>query len=181
MSNWKNIAVSAGIGGVIIGGLFFIPKLVRLKNAAPELDVVPSIQLHKIDGKGITVRMDVNLKNPTPADFKMKYPYIRLSYKDNIIGTSQSVNKDIGMPAFGEANIQQIMMTIPLLSLLSMGGGLLEAIQNNSGVKMNVTIITHIDPLWKYDTTTNEWKQLINLGKKALINYSQTKTLTLKK
>lgn len=181
MEIWKKIAIGGGISGILIGGFIFIPKLIRLKNVSPELDVVPMAKIHKIDFSGITIRIDVQLKNPTVADFKMKYPYIRLSYKDTTIGTSQSVDKDIEMSGFGEANISEIMMNVPILSLLSLSGNLLKAIQNNEEVKVDITTITHIDPYWKYDKEKEEWVRLPNLGKKSLIPYSETKTVTLKK
>lgn len=181
MSNWKKIAIGTGVGGVIIGGIIFIPKLMKLASAAPELDVIPSVKLHKVDLSGITMRVDVQLKNPTSAAFKMKYPYVRVTYKGSTIGSSQSVNQDIGMPGFGEANIQAIMINVPVLSLLSMAGTLLKAINNNDEVKVDVTTVTHIDPYWKYDETKKEWKRLINLGKKSLIPFTQTQNVTLRK
>jgi hypothetical protein len=181
MEVWKKITAGTLVGGVIIGGVLFIPKLIKLKNAAPELDVIPTAKLHKLDFTGVTIRIDIQLKNPTSAAFKMKYPYIRLSYKGSVIGTSQAVNKDIGMPGFGEANIDQIMMNVPLMSVFSMAGALLKAVQSNEEVKIEVTTLTQIDPFWKYDEDKKEWIRLINLGKKSLIPYTKTQTVTLRK
>jgi hypothetical protein len=181
MEVWKKITVGTLAGGVIIGGIIFIPKLIKLKNASPELDVIPTAKIHKLDFTGITIRIDVQLKNPTTAAFKMKYPYIRLSYKGSVIGTSQSVNKDIEMPGFGEANISQIMMHVPITSVLSMAGALLKAVQNNTEVKVDITTLTHIDPYWEYDEDKKEWKRLINLGKKSLIPYTKAQAVTLRK
>jgi hypothetical protein len=181
MEVWKKIAAGTLAGGVIIGGVIFIPKLIKLKNAAPELDVIPTAKIHKLDFTGLTIRIDVQLKNPTTASFKMKYPYVRLSYKGSVIGTSQAVNKDIEMPGFGEANITQIMMSVPILSVLSMAGALLKAVQNNEEVKVDITTITQIDPYWQYNEEKKEWKRMINLGKKSLIPYKENKTVTLRK
>lgn len=181
MSNWKKIAIGTGVGGIIIGGIIFIPKLIKLAGASPELDVIPTAQIHKVDLTGITIRLDVQLKNPTTAAFKMKYPYVRITYKGTTIGTSQSVNEDIGMPGFGEANINQIMIHVPMMSLLSLSGTLLKAVQNNEEVGVDVTTVTHIDPYWKYDETKKEWKKLISLGKSTLIPYSKTQSVTLRK
>lgn len=181
MEVWKKITVGALAGGVLIGGVLFIPKLIKLKNASPELDVIPKAKIHKLDFTGLTIRVDVQLKNPTTAAFKMKYPYIRLSYKGSVIGTSQSVNKDIEMPGLGEANISQIMMHVPITSVLSMAGTLLKAVQNNTEVKVDITTITHIDPYWKYDEDKKEWKRMVNLGKKSLIPYNKTQSVSLRK
>lgn len=181
MEVWKKITVGTLAGGVIIGGIIFIPKLIKLKNASPELDVVPTVKIHKLDFTGLTIRIDVQLKNPTTASFKMKYPYIRLSYNGAVIGTSQSVNRDIEMPGLGEANITQIMMHVPITSVLSMAGSLLKAVQNNTEVKVDIQTVTHIDPYWEYNEDNKEWKRLINLGKRSLIPYNQTQSVTLRK
>ncbi len=181
MEVWKKITAGTILGGVIIGGVIFIPKLITLSNASPELDVIPTAKIHKLDFTGVTIRIDVQLKNPTAASFKMKYPYVRLSYKGTTIGTSQSVNKEIEMPGFGEANINQIMMNVPLLSVFSMAGALLKAVQANEEVKVDITTMTHIDPYWKYDEDKKEWTRLINLGKKSEIKYSKTQSVNLRK
>ena len=181
MELWKKISIGAGVGGVLVGVFLFLPKLIKLKNAAPELDTIPTAKIHKLNFSGLTIRIDVQLKNPTGVDFKMKYPYIRLSYKGSVIGTSQSVDTDIEMKGFGEANISEIMMHVPMLSLLSMAGKLLQAVQNNEEVKVDITTITHIDPYWKFDKEKNEWGRLVNLGKKSVLPYSHTQTVTLRK
>lgn len=181
MEVWKKIAAGTLAGGVIIGGIIFIPKLIKLKNAAPDLDVIPTAKIHKLDFTGITIRIDVQLKNPTSAAFKMKYPYIRVSYEDSVIGTSQSIDKDIEMPGFGEVNITGIMISVPITSVLSMAGSLLKAVQNNTEVKVDIVTVTHIDPYWSYNANTKEWKRLINLGNKSTIPYNKSQSITLRK
>lgn len=181
MEVWKKITAGTLLGGVIIGGVIYIPKLIRLKNASPELDVIPSAKIHKVDLTGLTIRIDIKLKNPTPAAFKMKYPYVRLTYKGTTVGTSQSVNKDIEMTGLGEANIEGIMMNVTLMNMLSVAGPLLKAVKANDQIQIDITTITHIDPYWKYDDVKKEWKKLFTIGKHSLIPFSKTQTVTLKK
>lgn len=168
-------------GGAVIGGVIFIPKLVQLSKAAPELDVIPKAMIHSFDGSGLTIRVDVQLKNPTPAAFKMKYPYVRVTSGESLLGTSQSVNTDIGMPGFGEANITSIMLKVPMLKLLSLAGTFLKAVSANQEVKINIATITHIDPYWKYDENKKEWKRMISLGRRSLIPYNTMQPVTLRK
>jgi hypothetical protein len=181
MEAWKKITAGTIVSGILIGGVIFIPKLIKLKNAAPELNVVPTAKIHKLDFTGLTIRIDVQLKNPTSAAFKMKYPYVRLAYKGTVIGTSQSVDTDIEMPPFGEANINAIMMSVPLLSILSMAGALLKAVQNNQSVELDISTSTEIDPYWDYDKEKKKWMRTTNLGKKSLIHFAKTQTITLRK
>jgi hypothetical protein len=182
MEMWQKITAGALMGGVVIGGVIFIPKLVQLNNAAPELDVIPKAMIHKFDPmSGLTIRIDVQLKNPTPAAFKMKYPYVRVTAGDSLLGTSQSVNKDIGMPGYGEANITSIMLQIPMLKLLSLAGTFLKAISANQEVKINIATLTHIDPYWKYDEDKKTWKHMVSLGKKSTVPYTNNQPVTLRK
>lgn len=182
MELWQKITAGALMGGVVIGGVIFIPKLIQLNNAAPELDVIPKAMIHKFDPlSGLTIRIDVQLKNPTPAAFKLKYPYVRVTLGETLLGTSQSVNTDIGMPAYGEANITAIMLQIPMLKLLSLAGTFLKAVTANQETKINIATVTHIDPYWKYNEASKQWTRMISLGKKSTVPYTNNQPITLRK
>lgn len=181
MEVWKKITAGTLVSGILIGGIIFIPKLIKLKAAAPDLDVIPAAKIHKLDFTGLTIRIDVQMKNPTSAAFKMKYPYVRITYKGSVIGTSQSVDADIEMPPYGEANINAIMMNVPLLSMLSISGALLKAVQNNQAVELDISTSTEIDPYWEYDREKKKWERTTNLGKKSFIPFSKAQTISLRK
>lgn len=157
METWKKITVGTIVGGALIGGTIYI---VRLNKMSAELETVPMVKIHKLDLTGLTLRVDVQLKNPTRTAFKIKFPFIKLVYKGTTVGSSQVIDKDISIPAFGEAVINQIMIHVPLLSIFSLSGGLIKAIQNKEAVKIDVTTLTTIDlgmkkvPYKKIDTVT---------------------------
>ena len=90
------------------------------------------------------IRVDAKLKNPTDGTLKLKYPFVKLSFKDSTIGSSQVVNQDITIPSYGEANIEGIMINIPLTGIFSVAMDLLKSIKSGVGVKMGVKIITTI-------------------------------------
>jgi hypothetical protein len=142
METWKKITVGTIVGGALIGGTIYI---VRLSKMGAELETVPMVKIHKLDLTGLTLRVDVQLKNPTRTAFKIKFPFLKLVYKGTTVGSSQVVDKDISIPAFGEAVINQIMIQVPLLSIFSLSGGLIKAIQNKEAVKIDVTTLTTID------------------------------------
>lgn len=176
----KKIAIGVGSAAALVGGIIYLPRLFRLKSGAAEMDVIPKGMIHKVDISGITVRLDVQLKNPTNNQFKFKYPYIRLSYKGTAIGTSQSVNEDIGMKAFGEVNIQRIMVHIPTLGALSTISSMLKAIKNNEQINMEVKTLTQIDPYWLFNEETKKWERKKTISGKTLIPYKVTKPITLR-
>jgi len=130
----------------LIGGTVY---LLRLNKMNAELETVPMVKIHKLDFSGLTLRVDVQLKNPTRTAFKIKFPFIKLVYKGTTVGSSQVLDKDIQIPAFGEAIIDKMMIKVPLMNIFSISGGLIKAIQNKEPVKLEVKTITTIDIGWK--------------------------------
>ena len=142
MASIKKILLGLGIGGgVVAGGMY----LWRLNKTSVNLEVVPTVKLHKLDLQGLVLRVDVQLKNPTRTGLKLKFPFIKLMIKGSSIGSSQAVNQDIAIPAFGEAKFEAIMIRIPMFSLLSTAKGLLQAVQQGEAFKIGVTTMTTID------------------------------------
>lgn len=146
METWKKIAVGTVVGGVLIGGTVYV---VRLNKMNAELETIPMVRIHKLDLTGLTLRVDVQLKNPTRTPFKIKFPFIKLVFKGTTVGSSQVVDKDISIPAFGEAVIERMMIRVPLMNIFSLSGSLIRAIQNKEAVKLDVTTLTTIDLGWK--------------------------------
>lgn len=146
METWKKITVGTIIGGGLIGGTVY---LLRLNKMNAELETVPMVKIHKLDFSGLTLRVDVQLKNPTRTPFKIKFPFIKLVYKGTTVGSSQVVDKDIQIPAFGEAIIDKMMIKVPMMNIFSLSGGLIKAIQNKEPVKLDVKTLTTIDIGWK--------------------------------
>lgn len=142
METWKKIAVGAGVGTAILAGASW---LLRLNKTAVNLEVVPTAKIHKLDFSGVSIRVDLQLKNPTRSSFKLKYPFIKLSYKGDSIGSSQVVNQDIVLPAFGEAQIENVLIKIPMLNLFTSAGKVFTAINNNEAIQLEITTITSID------------------------------------
>lgn len=146
MKTWKKIAVGTVIGGALIGGTVYV---VRLNKMNAELETVPMAKIHKLDLTGLTIRVDVQLKNPTRTPFKIKFPFIKLLFKGTTVGSSQVVDKEISIPSFGEAVIENIMIRIPLMNIFSLSGSLIRSIQNKEPVKIDISTLTTIDLGWK--------------------------------
>jgi hypothetical protein len=146
-----------------VGAATGITYLVRLARASAQIETVSTAQIFKLDLTGLTIRVDVAVKNPTKSSLGIKFPFVKLMYKDAMIGSSQVLNKDIKLPSYGEARIEAIMIQIPVIGLFSIGTELLKAVQNGTGVKVQVKTISTID-----------------LGLKT-VPYEKTEDITLKK
>lgn len=150
MTNLTRIFIGAGV--VLTGGY-----LLKLGMSSANIQTQTKANIHKFDLSGITIRVDAKIKNPTANTLKIKYPFITLSYKGEVIGSSQSINQDITIPKYGEANIQAIMISTPLTGLYSLSMDLLKSIKEGTGIKISIkTITTIFTPLSSFPYEFNE-------------------------
>lgn len=138
----KKILTVALIGGGVIAGYSYYLKM---KRTEAELEIVPEARIQSVTWDGITIRLDLLLKNPTKGSFSIKFPFVKLTYKNTLVGSSTVMNKDIKIPAYGEAKIEKLLVNIPVLSIFSVSSSILKAIQNKEPLKITATLITTID------------------------------------
>ncbi len=98
---------------VITGYSYYL----KMKRTQAELEVIPDARLQQVNLDGITIRIDLRLKNPTKGSLSIKFPFVKLTYRDSLIGSSQVVNQDIKISAFGQAKIEKILVNVPILSI----------------------------------------------------------------
>lgn len=142
MSQTGKLITVALVGGGLIAGYSYYLKM---KRTEAELEIVPDARLHAVNWDGITIRLDLVLKNPTKGSFSIKFPFVKLTYKNTLVGSSTVTNKDIKIPAFGEAKIEKLLVNIPVMSIFSVSTSILRAIQNREPLKITATLMTTID------------------------------------
>jgi len=120
----------------------------NIERAQAELQIVPNMYVHKISLEGLVLRIDALLKNPTNASFTLKYPFIEITHKNTLVGSSQVVNKDIRIPEFGQVLIQGMMVSIPVIGFVSVVFDLITSLNNHEPVILNVGVITTVDLGW---------------------------------
>lgn len=139
------------IGWVVLGGagLFFGGRyLMRLNRLNTELETVMTAKIHKVSLAGITIRVDVQLKNPTKGKIKLKYPFVKIQHEGKTIGSSQAVNQDIEVPSFGEARIEAIMIDITFSQLLINAWSMYKLVKEGKPVVVQVKVLSSIKMLW---------------------------------
>ena len=143
MSLSKQVVTGTLVATGIVAVYLFARRLRRLQL---NLEALPTATVYKIDLTGLTIRVDVVLKNPTNMSLSIKFPFVKILYKGTTIGSSQVMNKDITIPEYGEAKIERIMINIPLLETFSVAYSLVKTLLTNKEkrepVKVGVTVIT---------------------------------------
>lgn len=149
----KNILLGLGII-VGAGGLVYLSRLNRLKA---NLEIVTSMMIHKVNLSGLTLRVDVTMKNPTRGTIKVKYPFVKMLYKGSTFASSAVENKDFNVPSFGEIKLDPIFITLSFISLASTAPGLLKDYRTNGNISFEVDTITTLNnaiPYSKKDKVT---------------------------
>jgi hypothetical protein len=142
MSLLTKILTTTVVGAGAYAGWSYLKNL---KTAGAELEVLPKATVHHLSWDGLTIRLDVLLKNPTKGGFTLKFPFVKLLYKDTVIGSSTPVDKDIKIPAFGQVMIDKIMVQIPMMGVFSLAFTLVKALISGQSETLTVRTLTTID------------------------------------
>jgi hypothetical protein len=145
MSVLSKIIATTVLGAGAVAGWSYVKNL---KKAQAELQVLPKASLYQLSWDGLTIRVDVLLKNPTKGSFSVKFPFVSLLYKDTTIGSSQAQNREIKVPQYGEVMIDSIMVQIPMISAFSVVFTLIKALFNKEAVALTIRTLTHINLGW---------------------------------
>lgn len=138
-------------GWILLGGagLFFGGRyLMQMNRLENELETVITAKIHKLSLSGITLRVDVQLKNPTKGKIKMNYPFVKILHDGKTIGSSQSVKQEVEIPSFGEARIEAVMIDLPYSQLLINAWNMVQLIQDGKPVTVQVKVISSVKMIW---------------------------------
>jgi hypothetical protein len=145
MSTGIKVLTGTLLGAGLIVTVGYVKKL---KKTQTELQIIPTADLHQLTWNAITIKVNVLLKNPTKGSFAIRYPFVKIDYKGNTLGSSQAVAKQIKIPAYGEAIIDNIMVVIPVVSFFSVTSEVLKTLQAKKPVQMTLSIMSEIDLGW---------------------------------
>ncbi len=138
------------IAGTVLGAgaVAVVAYFKNINRAQAQLQVIPNASIYQLSLEGLTVKVDALLKNPTGASFKIKYPFIQLTHKNVLVGSSQVVNKDIKIPAYGQVLIKDMMVKIPVLSFFSVVYDMVQSLLRNQSIVFTIAVITTVNLGW---------------------------------
>lgn len=135
------LLICAGLGAGALAGWSWIRSLKRAKD---QMEVVPSAKVQELSVKGLTVRVDVKIKNPSKGSFSIRYPFLKLLHKGTTIGSSQALPRQIKIPANGEVMIEGIMVSIPALNIFSVGYSLVKSLLQKQPSELTIQVISAV-------------------------------------
>ncbi|MBP2831248.1 LEA type 2 family protein [Aquimarina sp. U1-2] len=130
----------------IAGGLatFFAGRyLLRLNKAAETITSRISIVLHKVALSGLELKAIVRLQNPNPIALNLQYPFVKITYKGNTLGTTEVRNEIIHLPENSEQNFELKIQSSGWLSLIQiLGTEIVTRIRSGENIVLNITATT---------------------------------------
>lgn len=151
MITGKQVLIGAGAVAAIYGVTYLL-KLNRLSN---ELETVTKVAIYNVSLAGIDLRIDVTLKNPSGGTVKVKQPFVKLTYGDKVLASSQVVDKDITIPKFSEASTEPIMLNIGFVSLATSVPQLLKDYRDTGKLTLTAKTVTTINNSLPYSKSDN--------------------------
>ena len=90
----------------------------NLQQLNKELQIQQALKVHRISLTGLTIRITLILKNPTPGRVTVKTPNLTLSCNGEVLGTSDSVSgKNHVVPPYGQVQLEPIDITLGFINL----------------------------------------------------------------
>jgi hypothetical protein len=133
------------IGSVVGAGLIWAgSRLWNKKKVGDTLDTKINVKVHSIDLKGLTLRLDVTLINPTEGTLTIKQPYIKVLFNKKEVGTTQLEATKIVIEAYQPKLLQPIYLTIPATGLFTLGDGLVKVLLKGQTAQITTKIRTSI-------------------------------------
>lgn len=141
--SWKTTLFSGlALGAGTLAGVSYLNAL---RNTAAEIIVVPKASVQQVSWDELTIRLDLQVKNPTRGSLTICFPFVKLLYKDTLIGSSAVVNKAIKIPSQGEVAVANIQLKIPVVNAFSVVFTLVKALIGGQPVSLTLQTQTIIN------------------------------------
>lgn len=144
-------------GAGTIAALLGAGYLLRLNRLSNELESVTRASIYNVSLEGITLRIDVVLKNPSGGTVRVKHPFVKVMHGATVITSSQVKDTNVSIPKFSEVNLEPIMINIGFLRMATNVPELLKEYRSTGRLLITVKTITTINdslPYTKTDTIT---------------------------
>lgn len=135
------IGTAAALGAGIV---WLVSDALSKKKVGDKLDTKIKVMVHSIDLKGLTLRIDVTLINPTEGTLTIRQPYIKVLFNNKEVGTTELKDTKVEILPFTPKPLDPIYLTIPATGLFSLGDGLLSLLIKKKPAQITTKIMTSI-------------------------------------
>ena len=97
----QKVLLWLGLSGTVI---LYTSPIFKAAKTGSNLIVEFSGRIHRVDSKGLTLAVDVKMKNPTAYSLTFLYPFVRLVWNNSDLMSSVVSAEEKTLEKFGELN-----------------------------------------------------------------------------
>ncbi len=137
----------------IAGGLaafFSIRYLSRLQRASSNITSRIRVRIHKINLTGIELKAEVQVQNPNPVSLKLQHPFVKILFKEKLLGSSTIENSIIEIPENSQKTFELKIQSAGWLTLIQiLGTKMASDIRSGNPIQLKIQtqIITRVNGL----------------------------------
>ncbi|MBL7911640.1 MAG: hypothetical protein JNJ41_11340 [Bacteroidia bacterium] len=126
-----------GIVGLAIWGLSKVAKVGN--NIVTEIKA----KIFSVNFSSIRIDVDVKVKNPSNSRATVKHPFVKISFKDKVIGSSEVIDKTYNIEPLSQFNLLTTQIPVQLFSLGPLAAELVKKAQDKKyPITLQITIQT---------------------------------------
>lgn len=149
--NRKTLLLAGGGLLLAVGGY----NLLNLSQLNKELQIEQITSIYRMTLTGITMRVDVTLKNPTPGQINVKTPFVTISFNGEPLGQSDNLSANNQLvPSYGQVQLDPIYITLRYLNLAMTARNFWEAYMNKGRATIAIRALTRINDVFPVENTT---------------------------
>ncbi len=154
----SKIVAGAGIAGAAAAGITGL----RLYRLSRKLQVNYRLRISNLSLKGVTLTIDVVMKNPTAGSLTLKYPFLTVMLGNTLLATSDMKNAWIKIQPYGVTEVNNITFDISTLQELGILASLLVPLTTGQPVTLRAITETSVRFLFFSFPFTSEEDLVLN-------------------
>ncbi len=142
MIKTKNILIGGGIAFGLYEGVRYLMNMSRLNS---ELETSTSASVWSVSLDGIRLRVDILLKNPSGGSLKVKYPFIKMIYKDTTFASSDVKDIDFELGAYSQKQLDPIYLDLGWASLAMKAPDMVKEYRKDGQTTITIKTVTTLN------------------------------------
>lgn len=141
---------AAAVGAVLLGRYAY-----NTYKLSHDLQTDTQVNVYSVSLTGVTLQVDVTLKNPTAGTVNVKYPFIKLMYGSATLASSEPKDASYILPKFGQLKLPSIFIPVSFITLGLTAPALLLAYRQNQGIVLTMKTSTYVNSTLPVERTDN--------------------------
>ena len=149
----KEILAGVGISLGTAAGI----RGVRLYQLTKKLVITHRIKVSSLSLKGVTLTIDVVMKNPTASSLTLQYPFLSVMMGNTLLASSEMKDTDIVIKPYSVTEINNITFNLNVLQELNILDSLLTPLATGQPATIRAVTLTRVKFLFfRIPFTTEE-------------------------